>query len=125
MQHLYASPPWPLSTPPPSTAHQFGIAEHKHTHLLERGIDDALRMVTGCLKPTPTEYLSVLFGIPPAELRRKAATLLLGRQSSESGHTLYKYMYFNRPMTKRHLKSRKPFFIEAQGLLVQNTNVPT
>ena len=28
-------------------------------------------------------------------------------------------------MTKRRLKSRKPFIIEAQGLLAQNTNVPT
>ena len=28
-------------------------------------------------------------------------------------------------MTKRRLKSRKPFVIEAQGLLAQNTNAPT
>ena len=94
-----------------------------HTHLLDRPNNDALRMVRGCLKPTPTEYLSVLFGIPLAELRRKAATLSLASQSLEPGHTLYKY--FKRLMTKRRLKSRKPFVIEAQGLLVQNTNAPT
>ena len=94
-----------------------------HTHLLDRPINDALRMVTGCLKPTPTEYLPVLSGIPPAELRRKAATLSLESQSLEPGHTLYSY--FKRPMTKRRLKSRKPFVIEAQGLLAQNTNAPT
>ena len=80
-------------------------------------------MVTGCLKPTPTEYLPVLSGIPPAELCRKAATLSLARQSLEPVHTLHNY--FNRPMTKRRLKSRKPFVIEAQGLLAQNTNAPT
>ena len=94
-----------------------------HTHLLDRPINDALRMVTGCLKATPTEYLPVLPGIPLAELRRKAATLSLASQSLEPGHTLYNY--FKRPITKRRLKSRKPFVIEAQGLLAQNTNAPT
>ena len=80
-------------------------------------------MVTGCLKLAPTEYLPVLSGIPPAELRRKAATLSLAPQSLEPGHTLHNY--FNRLMTKRRLKSRKSFVIEAQGLLDQNTNAPT
>ena len=80
-------------------------------------------MVTGCLKPTLTEYLPVLSGISPAELRRKAATLSLASQFLEPGHTLYNY--FKRPMTKRHLKSRKPFIIKAQGLLAQNTNALT
>ena len=80
-------------------------------------------MVTGCLKPTPTEYFPVLSGIPHAELSRKAATLSLARQSLELGHTLYNY--FNRPMTKRHLKSRKPFLMKTQGLLARNTNAPT
>ena len=80
-------------------------------------------MVTGCLKPTPNEYLPVLSGIPPAELRHKATTLSLARQSIEPGHTLYNY--FMRPMTKSGLKSRKPFVIEAQGLLAKNTNAPT
>ena len=36
-----------------------------HARLLDRPINDALRMVTECLKPTPTEYLPVLSGIPP------------------------------------------------------------
>ena len=93
-----------------------------HIHLLDRPINNALRMVTECLKPTRTEYLPVLSGIPPAELRRKAATLSLASQSFEPGHTLYNY--FKRPTTKRGLKSRKPFVIEAQGLQTQNTNAP-
>ena len=80
-------------------------------------------MVTGCLKPTPTEYLPVISGIPPAELHRKAAALSLARQSLEPGHTLHNYL--NRPMTKRCLKSRKSFVIKVQGLLAQNTNAPT
>ena len=93
---------------------------HIHT-CLNRPIKDALRMVTGCLKPTPTEYIPVLFGIPPAELCHKAATLSLASQFLEPGHSLYNY--FKRPMTKRRLKSRKPFVITAQGLLAQITNM--
>ena len=52
-----------------------------HAHLFDRPINDALRVVTGGLKPTPTEYLPVLSGIPPAKIRRKAATVSLARQS--------------------------------------------
>ena len=93
------------------------------TRLLDRPINDDMRMVTGCLKPTTTEYLPVLSGVPLAELRRKATTLSLARQFLEPGHTFYNY--FKRAMTKRRVKSRKLFVIEAQGLLAQNTNAPT
>ena len=37
---------------------------------------DALRIVTGCLRPTPTDHLPILSGIKPAELRRLSDTLL-------------------------------------------------
>ena len=121
MQQLYASLPWALSTTPPSTAHQYGVAVY--IHLLDRPTNDALHMMTGCLKPTTTKYLPVLSGLPSAEPSRKATTLSLACQSLEPDHTPYKY--FNRPMTKRCLKSRKLFVIKAQGLLAQNTNAPT
>ena len=68
------------------------LSRSAHARLLDRPIDDALRMVTGCLKPTPTEYLPVFSGIPPAELRRKATILSVARQSLEIGHTLYNYL---------------------------------
>ena len=97
-------------------------SRNAHVHLLDR-INDALRMLTGCLKPTAPGYLPALPGIPPAELLRKAATLSLSRQSLESRHKLHNY--FNRRAKKRRLKSRKLFVIETQGLLAQNTNAPT
>jgi len=37
-------------------------------------INDALRTVTGCLRPTPADNLPILAGIQPAELRRKGFT---------------------------------------------------
>ena len=41
-----------------------------HTRLIDSVLNDALRIVTGCLRPSPTDHLPVLSGIQPAELRR-------------------------------------------------------
>ena len=51
---------------------------------------DALRIVTGCLRPTPTDHLPVLSGIQPAEVRRMGATLSLAyRGSLDPNHILH------------------------------------
>ena len=52
-----------------------------HTCLIDSVFNDALRIVTGCLRPTPTNNLTVLSGIQP-ELRRLIATLSLANHSS-------------------------------------------
>ena len=39
-----------------------------HTRLIDSVLNDALRIITGCLHPTPTDHLPVLSGIQPAEL---------------------------------------------------------
>ena len=43
----------------------------KHTKKLDVVLNNTMRIITGCLKPTPIEYLSVLAGIPPPHLRRE------------------------------------------------------
>ena len=64
-----------------------------HTRLINSVLNDALRIVTGCLRPTPTDYLPVLAGIQPAELRRLGATLSLAyRGSLDPDHTLYELL---------------------------------
>ena len=40
-----------------------------HTRLIDSVLNDVLRIVTGCLRATPTDHLPVLSGIQPAELR--------------------------------------------------------
>jgi len=45
--------------------------------LIDPVINDALRTVTGCLRPAPSGNLPILAGIQPAELRCKGATLSL------------------------------------------------
>ena len=53
-----------------------------HTRLIDNVLNDALRIVTGCLRPTPKDYLPILAGIQPAELRRRGATLSLANRAT-------------------------------------------
>jgi len=48
-----------------------------------------LRIVTGCLRPTPADNLPILAAIQPSELSRKGATLSLARHAMEPGHLLH------------------------------------
>ena len=58
--------------------------------LIDSVLNDALCIVTGCLRLTPSVYLPVLSGIQPAELRRQGATLSLANRSSlDSDHILH------------------------------------
>ena len=60
-----------------------------HTRLIDSALNDALRIITGCLRPTPTDHLPVFSGIQPAELRRIGATLSLAHRGSlDPYHTL-------------------------------------
>ena len=61
-----------------------------HIRLIDSVLNNTLRIVTGCLRPTPTDHLPVLSGIQPAELRRLGATLSLAyRGSLDPDHILY------------------------------------
>ena len=53
-----------------------------HTRLIDSVLNDALRIVTGCLRPTPTDYLPIFAGIQPAELRRRGATLSVANRAA-------------------------------------------
>ena len=83
---------------------------------MDTAINSALRIVTGCLKPTPVSYLPVLAGIAPASLRRDAATLTLARKAQENDwHILHKAT--TTPAPTGRLKSRRPFSKSAQAML--------
>jgi len=77
-----------------------------HTCLIDPAINNALRIVTGCLRPTPVDNLPILAGIQPAELRRNGATLSIARRATEPGHLLHSAL--SRPLSAnaRRLKSR-------------------
>jgi len=56
-----------------------------HTRLIDVVINDALWILTGCLRPTPADNLLILVGIQPAEFRRKGATLSRASSTMEPG----------------------------------------
>ena len=50
---------------------------------MDPAINDALRIVTGCLRPTRAESLPILADIQPTELRRNGATVSLARRAMD------------------------------------------
>ena len=89
-----------------------------HTRLIESVLNNALRIVTGCLRTTPTDHLPVLSGIQPAELRRLGATLSLAHRGSlDHDHILYGLLIGSSDTRQVRLKSRRPFVPAARNLL--------
>ena len=86
--------------------------------LIDSVLNDALRIVTGCLRPTPTDHLPVLSGIQPAELRRLGATLSLAyRGSLGPDHILYGLVSGSSDTRQVRIRSRRPFVPAARNLL--------
>ena len=89
-----------------------------HTRLIGSVLNDALRIVTGCLRPTPTDHQPVLSGIQPAELRRMGASLFLAyRGSLDPDHILYGLLSGSSDTRQVRLRSRRPFVPGARSLL--------
>ena len=89
-----------------------------HTCLIDSVLNDALRIVTGCLRPTPTDHLPVLSGIQPAELRRLGATLSLDHRGSlDPDHILHGLLSGSSDTGQVRLRSRRPFVPGARNLL--------
>ena len=89
-----------------------------HSRLIDSVLKDALRIVTGCLRPTPTDHLPILSGIQPAEFRRIRATLSLAyHESLDPDHTLYGLLSGASYTRQVRLRSRCPFVPGARNLL--------
>ena len=89
-----------------------------HTRLIDSVLNDALRIVTGCLRPTPTDHLPVLSGIQPAELRRMRATLSLAyRESLDPDHILCGLLSGSSDTRQVRLRSRRLFVPGVRNLL--------
>ena len=89
-----------------------------HTRLIDSVLNDALRIVTECLRPTPTDHLPVLSGIQPAELRRMEVTLSLAHRGSlNPDHILYGLLSGSSDTRQVRLRSRRPFVPAARMFL--------
>ena len=89
-----------------------------HTCLIDSVLNDALRIVTGCLCPTPTDHLPVLSGIQPAELWQIGGTLSLAHRGSlDPDHILYGLLSGSSDTRQVRLRSTHSFVPVAQNLL--------
>ena len=89
-----------------------------HTRLIDSVLNDALHIVIGCLRPTPTDHLPILSGIQPDELCRLGATLSLAHRGSlEPDHMLHGLSSESSDTRQVRLRSRRPFVPAAPNLL--------
>ena len=89
-----------------------------HICLIDSVLNDIWRIVTGCLRPTPTEHLPVLSGIQPAELRRMGATLSLAHRGFvDPDNVLYGLLGGFSDTRQVRLRTRRPFEPAALNLL--------
>ena len=89
-----------------------------HTRLIDNVLNDALHIVTGCLRPTPTDHLPILSGIQPAELRQMGATLSLAYCGSlDPDHILHGLLSGSSDTRQVRLRSRCLFVPAARNLL--------
>ena len=89
-----------------------------HICLIESVSNEALRIVTECLRPTSTDYLPIHSGIQPAELRRLGATLFLPYSRSLNPYCiLYGLISESSFSCQERLRSRRPFVSAAWNRL--------
>ena len=92
-----------------------------HTRLIDSVLNDTLRIVTKCLRPTPTDHLPILSGIQPTELCRLGATLSLAHRGSlDPDHILYGLLSGSSDNRQVRLRSRRPFVLPAARNLLNN-----
>ena len=89
-----------------------------HTRLIDNVLNDALHIVTRCLRPTPTDHLPILSGIHPAELLRMGATLSLAHRGSlDPDHILYCLLSGSSDTRQVRLRTRCLFVPATRNLL--------
>ena len=88
-----------------------------HTHLIDSVLNDVLRIITECLRPTPTDHLTALSGNQPADLCRMGATLFLAYHGSlDPDHILYGLLSGSSDTRQVRRRSRRPFVPAARNL---------
>ena len=84
-----------------------------HTHRRDASLNNDLRLVSGCIRSTPTFMLPVVSGIMPPDIRRNKQCLALSRRAeADDQHALHNIVTASTPGRKR-LQSRQPPFLRA------------
>ena len=98
----YASPVWCRST---------------HTKKLDVALNDSMRIISGCMRPTETTFLPVLAGITPPDIRREARVAKLTETAKNNPeHLLHHKVIAADAACPQRLVSRHPFSRHAARL---------
>ena len=89
----------------------------KHTKKLDVVLNNTMRIITGCLKATPIEYLPVLAGIPPPHLRREELTHKFVNKVVAAEHHPLHSRILNCSLPRQRLPSRQPFIRHAKSVV--------
>ena len=88
----------------------------RHTSYVDSTINGVLRVITGAIAPTPTDFLPIIAGIAPAQLRRDYLTLKLSAKSNQPD-SLIPYLTADAPEQRIR---RQHFAMRARDLHNQN-----
>ena len=97
-----------------------------HTKTLDVSLNEAMRIVSGCIRPTPLNFLPPLSRIQPPSCRRKNSINAYTTKQITLTIFYTTYILYSKTPPKR-LKSRKPFrpFLESlQGYDPQQEPIP-
>ena len=93
-------------------------------HFTQLGVslNECMRLISGCIKSTPTEILPILSGIEPSDLRREKQLLNLYNRSKAPSHLIH--VIFSPDYQYNHcLKSRNPVSIRTSELINRINNI--
>ena len=83
---------------------------------LDVSLNECMRLISGCIKSTPSEILPILSGIEPNDLRRETQLLNLYNRSKAPSHPMH--VIFSPDYHYNHrLKSRNPMSIRTSELI--------
>ena len=102
----YASPAWCRST---------------HTRKLDVALNNTMRIITGCMRPTETTFLPVVAGITPPDIRREACVArITATAKNNSDHLLHHKVTAVDAACPQRLVSHRPFSRHAAQLCNDN-----
>ena len=85
-----------------------------HIKKLDICLNDTMKIITGCVKPTPAHLPYVLSGIAPAKLRRSYVTNKKSYHAwVNQQHPLHSLVPDPQSLCLQRLKSRRPFYRHA------------
>ena len=77
------------------------------TKKIDTALHDSMRLISGCIRSTPTDILPILSGIEPPDIRREKLAIRLHQRAAATDHLLHGKLNAD-TCTQSRLRSRNP-----------------